>query len=83
MHLAELISAGMTFFAEGMLWLWTALLLASAYVVLWPSLSKTATAAATISSTRLHGTEELTPARSLSNPLPSRPDAGRTLRSLQ
>lgn len=83
MHLAEILSAGMTFFAEGMLWLWTALLLASAYVVLWPTLSKSAPAAATISSTTLHGAKEFTPARPLSNALPSRPDAGRNLRPLQ
>ncbi len=64
MNHADLISSGMTFFAESMLWLWTAILLTIGYIVLRPSLSKTAPSAATITSTRVHGSEEFTSARS-------------------
>jgi hypothetical protein len=83
MNHADLISSGMTFFAESMLWLWTAILLTIGYVVLRPSLSNTAPRAATITSTRVHGSEELTSARSLSEALPPRPPAGRNLRPIQ
>src|SRR5580700_9392539 len=51
MEHAELLYSGLMF-AAGMLSLWTAVLLTAAFVVLAPRLRKSATVAATISSTR-------------------------------
>ena len=83
MNHADLISSGMTLFAEGMLWLWTALLITAAGLVLGPSLRKAAPRTATISSTRLHGSAEPTSTRPLFEALPPRLAAGRNLRSIQ
>jgi hypothetical protein len=66
MEKADLISAGMTFFAESMLWIWSGILLTTAFFVLRPSLRKSAPRAATIASTRVHDPEEVTPSRPLS-----------------
>ena len=80
MERADLLYSGLMF-AAGMLSLWTALLLTAAFVALAPSLGKSAPTTATISSTERHaladraladrapvdhGTEEATPARSVS-----------------
>src|ERR1700691_3219362 len=91
MEHADLLYSGLMF-AAGMLSLWTVLLLTAAIVVLAPRLRKSATGAATISSTRglaerfanhhfeQHGAEEATPARSLSQAISGRPHLGSTVR---
>ena len=84
MERADLLYSGLMF-AAVMLSLWTALLLTAAFVALAPSLEKSslgksAPTTATISSTKLHGAEETTPARSLSEALPQRFSLGRILR---
>jgi len=53
MERADLLYSGLMF-AAGMLSLWTALLLTAAFVVLLPSLRKSASTAATILSRRSH-----------------------------
>ena len=80
MEKTDLISSGMILFAESMLWLWPVILLTAAFFVLRPSLRKTAPRAATITSTRFHDPEEVTPARPLSEALPARSYTGRALR---
>ena len=97
MERADLLYSGLMF-AAGMLSLWTALLLTAAFVALAPSLGKSASTAATISSTKRyaladraltdraftdHGAEETTPARSVSEALPRRSRLGRALRLIQ
>jgi hypothetical protein len=82
--------------AAGILSVWTAALLTATLVALAPSFGtkprtsfrtkfqstfrKFAPGAATISSTRNHGTEEPTPPRPLSEALPQRSRLGRALR---
>jgi len=97
MERADLLYSGLMF-AAGMLSLWTALLLTAAFVALAPSLGKSASTAATISSTKRHaladraltdraftdhGAEETTPACSVSEALPRRSRLGRALRLIQ
>jgi len=97
MERADLLYSGLMF-AAGLLSLWTALLLTAAFVALAPSLGKSASTAATISSTKRHaladraltdraytdhGAEETTPARSVSEALPRRSRLGRALRLMQ
>ena len=86
MERVDLLYSGLMF-AAGMLSLWTALLLTAAFIVLAPTLRKSAPSAATISSTRsrvpTHDPEEPTPPGSLSEALPQRSVLGRPLRSIQ
>jgi len=82
MERADLLYSGLMF-AAGMLSLWTALLLTATFVALAPSLGKSAPTTATISSTKLHGAEETTPARSVSEALPRWSRLGRALRLIQ
>ena len=97
MERADLLYSGLML-AAGILSLWTALLLTAAFVALAPSLGKSASTAATISSTKRHaladraltdraftdhGAEETTPARSVSEALPRRSRLGRALRLIQ
>jgi len=91
MERADLLYSGLMF-AAVMLSLWTALLLTAAFVALVPSLRKSASIAATISSTgshsltdrsTFHGAEEATPAGSVSEALPQRSFLGRALRLIQ
>jgi hypothetical protein len=96
MERADLLYSGLMF-AAVMLSLWTALLLTAAFVALAPSLRKSASTAATISSTgshsltdrsthhrsTYHGAEEATPAGSVSEALPQRSFLGRALRLIQ
>jgi hypothetical protein len=92
MERADLLYSGLMF-AAGLLSLWTALLLTAAFVALASSLGKSASTAATISSTKRHaltdrapidhGAEETTPARSVSEALPRRSRLGRALRLIQ
>jgi hypothetical protein len=69
MERADLLYSGLMFAAEGMLLLWTAVLLTAAVVVLGPSARKSAPSAATISSTTVHGAEEPTSPRPLPDAL--------------
>ena len=97
MERADLLYSGLMF-AAGLLSLWTALLLTAAFIALAPSLGKSASTAATISSTKRHaladraltdraytdhGAAETTPARSVSEALPRRSRLGRALRLMQ
>ena len=82
MERADLLYSGLMF-AAGLLSLWTALLLTAAFVALAPSLGKSASTAATISSTKRHGAEKPTPPRSVSKALPQRSRLGRALRLIQ
>src|SRR6202162_3209133 len=83
MERADLLYSGLMF-AAGMLSLWTALLLPAAFVVLLPSLRKSASTAATILSTGshliAHGAKESTPPHSLSEAPPQRAVLGRAVR---
>ena len=79
MERTDLLYSGLMFAAEGMLLLWTAVLLTAAVLVLGPSARKSAPGAATIASTTLHGAEEPTSTRPLPEALPSRPLSGRSL----
>ena len=83
MERADLLSSGMMFAAEGMLMLWTAILLTAAVLVLGPFARKSAPGAATISSTRVHGAEEPTSPRPLPEALPQRSSLGRVVRAVQ
>jgi|HubBroStandDraft_1064217.scaffolds.fasta_scaffold674413_1 hypothetical protein len=79
--------------AAGMLSLWTAFLLTAVFVALAPTLGKSASTAATISSTSSrdlthralakNGAKESTPARSLSKASPRWSGLGRALRLIQ
>jgi len=84
MERADLLYSGLMF-AAGMLSVWTALL--AAFAVLAPSLRKsassTATISSTLSSTQRHAAEEPTSPRSLSEALPQRSGLGRALRLIQ
>ena len=82
MERADLLYSGLMF-AAGMLSLWTALLLTATFVALAPALRKSASTAATISSTESHAAEEPTPPRSVSEALPQRSRLGRALRLIQ
>ena len=97
MELADLFYSGLMF-AAGMLSLWTAFLLTATVITLAPTPRKSEPGAATISSTRCpadadrafavsafanHGAKEATPARSVSETLPQRPNLGRPLRPAQ
>lgn len=82
MERADLLYSGLMYTAEVMSILWTAVLLAAAYLVFCPS-RKSEPAAATISSTRLHGPQEPTPPGPISEALSQRPSAGRAVRSVQ
>jgi hypothetical protein len=79
MERADLLSSGLMFAAEGMLLLWTAILIWVAFVVFAPS-RKSAPGAATIASTTVHGAEEPTPPRSLPEALPARTVVGCAVR---
>lgn len=81
MERADLLYSGLMLAAGGMLVLWAAILLTAAFLVLAPS-RKSAPAAATISSTTVHGAEEPTSPRSLPEALPQRSSLGRTLRTI-
>jgi len=97
MERADLLYSGVMF-AAGMLSLWTAVLLTAAFVALAPSFRKSASAAATISSTRSrvlsdrhsqdrsckdHGAQEPTPSSPVSEALSQRTVLGRPLRLIQ
>jgi hypothetical protein len=85
MERADLLYSGLMF-AAGMLSLWTALLLTAAFVVLLPSLRKSASTAATILSRRsliAHGAKESTPSHSISEAPPQRAVLGRAVRFIQ
>lgn len=90
MERADLLLYSGLMFTAGMLSLWTALLLTATFVALAPSQRKSATTAATISSTKPqhHGskkssTEEPASARSVSEALPQRSILGRAVRIIQ
>jgi len=88
MERADLLYSGLMF-AAGMLSLWTALLLTAAFVFLSPSARKSASGAATISSSRNRAAyqndvaEEATPPGSLSQASPQRSARERVLRFMQ
>ena len=86
MERVDLLYSGLMF-AAGMLSVWTALLLTAAFIVLAPELRKSAPTAATISSTgsgshSVHGAQESTPPRSLSEALPRRSHFGSSMRPI-
>ena len=83
MERTDLLYSGLMFAAEGMLLLWTAILVTAAVLVLGPAARKSAPGAATIASTTLHGAEEPTSPRPLPEALQERSAVGRSLRTVQ
>jgi hypothetical protein len=82
MERIDLLYSGLLF-AAGMLSLWTAVLITATFITLAPSPRKSASTAATISSTKRYGPEKPTPTRSLSEALPQRSVLGRSVRLTQ